>query len=68
MKCENLTKDDLIKNYSDKYEGYIFNKYKDNNIIFDKKYLKNRETTNYEIYEMFKENIKYQKTLEKEYS
>lgn len=68
LKCENLTKDDLIKNYSDKYLGYIFNKYKDNNIIFDKKYLKNRVTTDYETYEMFKENIKYQKTLEKEYS
>ena len=54
MKCENLTKDALIKNYSDKYVGYIFNKYKDNNIIFDKKYLKNRETTNYDTYEIFK--------------
>lgn len=61
LKCENLTKDDLIKNYSYKYEGYIFNKYKDNNIIFDKKYLRNRETTNYDTYEMFKENIEYQK-------
>ena len=61
LKCENLTKDDLIKNYSYKYEGYIFNKYKDNNIIFDKKYLKNRETNDYETYEMFKESIEYQK-------
>lgn len=68
MKCENLTKDDLIKNYSDKYVGYIFNKYKDNNIIFDKKYLRNRETTDYETYEMFKESKEYQKKLKKEYS
>lgn len=68
MKFENLTKDDLIKKYSDKYLGYIFNKYKDNKTIFDKKYLKNRVTTDYETYEMFKENIEYQKTLEKEYS
>lgn len=67
LKCENLTKDDLIKNYSYKYEGYIFNKYKDNNIIFDKKYLKNREITNYDTYEIFKENIEYQKKLKKEY-
>ncbi len=67
LKCENLTKDDLIKNYSYKYEGYIFNKYKDNNIIFDKKYLKNRETTDYETYEMFKESIEYQKKIKKEY-
>ena len=67
LKCENLTKDDLIKNYSYKYEGYIFNKYKDNNIIFDKKYLRNRVTTNYDTYEIFKENIEYQKKLKKEY-
>lgn len=67
LKCENLTKDDLIKNYSYKYEGYILNKHKDNNIMFDKKYLKNRETTNYDTYEMFKENIEYQKKLKKEY-
>lgn len=67
MKCENLTKDALIKNYSDKYVGYIFNKYKDSNIIFDKKYLRNRETTDYDTYEIFKENIEYQKKIKKEY-
>lgn len=68
MKCENLTKDALIKNYSDKYVGYIFNKYKDSNIIFDKKYLRNRETTDYDTYELFKESKEYQKNLKKEYS
>lgn len=68
MKCGNLTKDALIKNYSDKYVGYIFNKYKDSNIIFDKKYLRNRETTDYDTYELFKESKEYQKNLKKEYS
>lgn len=67
LKCENLTKDDLIKNYSYKYEGYILNKHKDNNIIFDKKYLRNRETTDYDDYELFKESKEYQKKLKKEY-